>query len=251
MAIQLDELQKDEFTEEILEKGLDIHVIPKRIKVEQRASHHQFRLLVRGSGIIFVAIGIAVMVGGYPYDGWLNGLWFFLLAFLPGLALWGIENSTRSYFDALQQSINQAASQVDIYIQNRVTLMKSLANSVDKGLKHELDVMLGTAQARGGGDKEISRIYISEALNKFSAVVESYPDIKSMQLIENMMQKDAQCVSDITAARVLYNDKVGVWNRDIFQWPIKQMVAADCGYTTRIPFVASASVKRENEESVF
>ena len=48
---------------------------------------------------------------------------------------------------------------------------------------------------------------------------------------------------EITAARTLYNDTVTQWNTDIFMWPTKMIVAARSGYTTRIPFSASAETK--------
>ena len=39
-------------------------------------------------------------------------------------------------------------------------------------------------------------------------------------------------------------------NRDIFDWPTKMIVAAKQGYTTRIPFTASAETK-ERARGVF
>ena len=41
------------------------------------------------------------------------------------------------------------------------------------------------------------------------------------------------------------NDTVNIWNRDIYAWPTKMIVAAKRGYTTRIPFTASAEVKEQ------
>lgn len=240
MAIQLDELE-----------GLDINVIPKRVTVKQSPSHKQFELLCRLSGVVFLFLSIVIISLRFPNSDWWLGLILFPFTFLPALILWSDENRTKSDFEALQQSINQAASQVDIYINHRVTLMKSLARTVDKGLEQELHVLLGTAEARSSGDRDVSRIYINEALDKFSATVEAYPDIKSNQYIAKLIDEDVRCMADITAARVLYNDKVGIWNREIFQWAIKQIVAAKIGYSTRIPFIAGLSVKAENAESLF
>ena len=41
------------------------------------------------------------------------------------------------------------------------------------------------------------------------------------------------------------------WNTDVFDWPTKQIVAARSGYTTRIPFTASAEVKAQAREVFF
>ena len=56
---------------------------------------------------------------------------------------------------------------------------------------------------------------------------------------------------EITAARTLYNDTVTQWNTDIFIWPTKMIVAAKAGYTTRIPFTASAETKAKAREVFF
>ena len=59
------------------------------------------------------------------------------------------------------------------------------------------------------------------------------------------MQQNSYLQKEITAARELYNDTVNVWNRDIFAWPTKMIVASKRGYTTRIPFTASREVKEQ------
>ena len=59
------------------------------------------------------------------------------------------------------------------------------------------------------------------------------------------MQQNAYLQKEITAARELYNDTVNIWNRDIYAWPTKMIVAARRGYTTRIPFSTSEEVKEQ------
>jgi ATP phosphoribosyltransferase len=44
------------------------------------------------------------------------------------------------------------------------------------------------------------------------------------------MQQNMYLQREITAARELYNDTINTWNRDIFDWPTKQIVAAKNGY---------------------
>ena len=65
------------------------------------------------------------------------------------------------------------------------------------------------------------------------------------------MQQNSYLQKEITAARQLYNDSVMQWNADIFSWPTKQIVAARAGYTTRIPFTASAEIKAQARETFF
>jgi len=65
------------------------------------------------------------------------------------------------------------------------------------------------------------------------------------------MQQNAYLQKEITAARSLYNDTVNQWNTDIYSWPTKMIVAARAGYTTRIPFSASAETKARAKEVFF
>ena len=65
------------------------------------------------------------------------------------------------------------------------------------------------------------------------------------------MQQNMHLQREITAARELYNDTVAAWNRDIFAWPTKQIVAARAGYTTRIPFIASKEIKAQAKDVFF
>ena len=80
--------------------------------------------------------------------------------------------------------------------------------------------------------------------------MEAYPELKAHAAIADAMQQNSYLQKEITAARSLYNDTVYQWNRDIFDWPAKMIVAAKEGYTTRIPFTASAETK-EKARAVF
>ena len=64
------------------------------------------------------------------------------------------------------------------------------------------------------------------------------------------MQQNSYTQREITAAREHYNDVVVEWNKAIFEWPAKQIVAAKRGYTTRIPFSVSKETK-EKARGVF
>ena len=80
--------------------------------------------------------------------------------------------------------------------------------------------------------------------------VEAYPELKSHHEIADAIQQNNYLQREITAARTVYNNRVYQWNRDVFDWPAKQIVAAKHQYTTRIPFTASAEVK-QRARSVF
>lgn len=249
MANKLDELKYDESG--LIETGLDTHVIHTRIRVENRKGDEIFLWAIRCSGFILSLVGLIVTIVGFSDNSWGIGIFLLVMGLLPAFILWVIMNNETSYFDGLEQDINRAASEVDTYILERIELMRNLVRMVNVGLEHELHTMLGIAEARSQGDPDLKRVYISDSLTNIMAQVESYPETKSNEYILELMRQDSRCVAEITAARVLYNDRVAIWNRQIFQWPIKRAVAAHNGYITRIPLSASRAVKEENREASF
>ena len=78
---------------------------------------------------------------------------------------------------------------------------------------------------------------------RINVAFEAYPELRAQDNIAEAMRQNSYLQKEITAARTLYNDTVATWNQDIFSWPTKQIVAAKAGYTTRIPFTASAEIK--------
>ncbi len=81
--------------------------------------------------------------------------------------------------------------------------------------------------------------------------VESYPELRAHAAIADAMQQNSYLQREITAARTVYNSRVTQWNTDIFSWPTKMIVAARQGYTTRIPFTASAETRKAAREKFF
>ena len=76
-------------------------------------------------------------------------------------------------------------------------------------------------------------------------ILEDYPDLQSQDTIRDAMQQNSYLQREITAARTLYNDAVNTWNREIFEFPFKKIVAAKEGRTTRIPFIAEKEIKNK------
>ena len=111
------------------------------------------------------------------------------------------------------------------------------------------------AAYRGGirpdADRNTVANDIDTAYARLFPQVEAYPELKAHAAIADAMQQNAYLQKEITAARSLYNDTVFQWNKDIFDWPTKMIVAAKEGYTTRIPFTASAQTKARAREVFF
>ena len=219
MANQLDELS----TEDIREEGLDTHVIAKKIPVTVGTGSKIFEIV----------------------------LW--LLFIIPGLVFLVMKIKAKNYFEQLQQKIQHNASQIDNYLEQRVMVLQNCARLVDKAVDLDKTTYTEIAKYRGGmGDEARNEIAgkLDSVANSINIAFENYPDLQAHKEIADAMKQNMYLQREITAARELYNDSINTWNREIFNWPTKQIVAAKNGYTTRIPFIASQEVKAQ-ARSVF
>lgn len=222
MANQLDELNP-----EIREDGLDTNVIAKKIPVKVGVGSTLFEIL----------------------------LW--ILGIIPGVVFLFMKIKAKNYFQQLEQKIQRNASQIDNYLEQRVVVLQNCAKLLDKAIDLDKSTFENIAKYRAGSTSSAdeNRNEISSNLDKLATSVnvafENYPDLEAHDQIADAMQQNMYLQREITAARELYNDTVNAWNRDIFAWPTKMIVAARNGYTTRIPFIASAEIKAKAKDVFF
>ena len=216
MANQLDELNP-----EVREEGLDVNVIAKKIPV-----------VVGNGSLIFEIV-----------------LW--VLGIIPGLIFLIMKINAKKYFQQLEQKIQHDASQIDNYLEQRVIVLQNCARLIEKSISLDKSTYENIAKYRSGnsGDSDTNRNEFASQIDSMSRNVniafESYPDLMAHRDIADAMQQNMYLQREITAARELYNDTINTWNREIFEWPTKMIVAARNGYTTRIPFIASTETKQQ------
>ena len=215
----------DEMTGPVNEAGRDINVIEKQLPVKVGFGSTLFEIML-----------------------WVCGI-------LPGLIFLFMKIGAANYFRKLQQKIQADASQIDNYLEQRVQILQNVAPLVAKAVDLDKDVMKSVAAFRGGSlpdaDRNAVARNIDGAFGRLFPQVEAYPELKAHAAIADAMQQNNYLQREITAARALYNDTVNQWNSDIFDWPTKMIVAAKAGYTTRIPFTASAETKAKAREVFF
>ena len=182
-------------------------------------------------------------------------LW--VLGILPGLIFLLMKVNAQKHFDQLQQKIQRNASQIDNYLEQRVVVLQNCARLLDKAITLDKDTFENIAKYRSGNTYDADEVR-NEVGGKIDAIsrninvaVENYPDLKAHREIADAMQQNMYLQREITAARELYNDTINEWNRDIFAWPTKKIVAAKNGYTTRIPFAASKEIKEQANKVFF
>ncbi len=216
----------DEMTGPVNKEGRDVSVIEKQIPAKVGAGSLVFEIV----------------------------LW--VLGIIPGLVFLFMKISARNYFRQLQQKIQANASQIDNYLEQRVQILQNVVGIVEKSIDLDKDVMKTVAAFRGGANpNEENRSQVAgqldQAMRSINVAFEAYPDLKAHQSLADAMQQNSYLQREITAAREVYNDTVLKWNQDIFAWPTKMIVASRAGYTSRIPFTASAEVKEQARAKFF
>ena len=222
MANELDEL-----TGPVNQQGRDVAVIEKQLPIKVGVGSTIFQII----------------------------LW--ILGIIPGIVFLFMKIKAGNYLSQLQQKLQHDASQIDNYLEQRVVILQNCARLLDKAIDLDKTTMTQIAAYRSGhrpaddgARNEVAR-QIDSVGRSINVAFENYPDLKAHAEIADAMQQNAYLQKEITAARELYNDTVNVWNRDIYAWPTKMIVAAKRGYTTRIPFTASAEVKQQAREIFF
>ena len=220
MANMLDELS----TTDIRAEGLDTHVIAKKLPVKVGIGSTIFEIL----------------------------LW--VLGIIPGVIFLFKKIGAKNYFQQLEQKIQRNASQIDNYLEQRVVVLQNCARLLDKAIDLDKSTFESIARYRSGASDE-ERLEaagrIDDLSRSINIAVENYPDLKAHNEIADAMKQNMYLQREITAARELYNDTVNAWNRAVFSWPTKQIVAARNGYTTRLPFIASKEIKEKAKDVFF
>ena len=144
MANELDEL-----TGPVNEKGNDVNVIQKQIKVQVGWGSTLFEVL----------------------------LWVLLI--IPGLVFLFMKIKAKNYLQRLQQKIQHNASQIDNYLEQRVVILENAAALVNKAVKLDETTFVAIAQARAGGTMNERAEALENVASKINVSLEAYPDLKA------------------------------------------------------------------------
>jgi len=212
----------DEFEGPVNEQGRDVGVIEKRLPVTVGGGSKAFEVLI-----------------------------WFLPPIIGGIIYLLCKVKAGNYLSQLEQKINHDASQIDNFLEQRVVILQNVAKLLDKSIDLDKSTFTEIAKARSGNDLNKAAKTLEGVEKAVNVAFENYPDLKAHNEIADAMQQNSYLQKEITAAREVYNDTVAQWNRDIFAWPCKQIVAAKRGYHTRIPFSTSSEVKAKAREVFF
>ena len=236
----------DETTGPVNDTGRDVHVIDRQLPVTITFRSTLFEIALWITIPVLVLLYVLFM-GETLQDAVTTGIVGCVAGVLPGVVFAFMKISARNYFLKLEQRIQAEASNIDNYIEQRVQILQNVAGLLERAVDLDKDVMKAVAALRGGKLTDANRSEVNSQVNaacgRLFPQVEAYPELKAHQAIADAMQQNNYLQREITAARTVYNSRVTQWNTDVFSWPTKMIVAARQGYTTRIPFTASAETR--------
>jgi len=242
----------DEVTGPTNSNGRDVNVIDKQLPVTVGIESTLFEIALWTVGTIPGIIILATQ--SMPV---LQALLVIALGVVPGILFAFMKINAVSYLNQLEQKIQADASQIDNYIEQRVVILENVVGLVNRSVKLDSEVMTAVAALRSGqapgsaNSRNQTSQQLDGVMSRLNVTFEAYPDLKAHSVIADAMRQNSYLQKEITAARTLYNDTVARWNQDIFAWPTKQIVAARKGKTTRIPFIASAEMKKAARSTFF
>ena len=236
----------DEKTGPVNSVGQDINVIDKQLPVTVGAGSTIFEIC-----LLVIPIIIGILIPMLTDVHWAVAV----LGIVPG-SLWLYSKvKAKNYFQQLEQKLQSDASTIDNYIEQRVVILDNLASLINRAIELDKDVMKSVAGLRSGIQEGVTRndraAQVDSLASRLFPQVEAYPELKSHHEIADAIQQNSYLQREITAARTVYNNRVNQWNRDVFDWPVKQIVAAHEHYTTRVPFSTTTEFKQRARNNFF
>ena len=185
--------------------------------------------------------------------GWLAGC-IIIVAVLAivlffGLWFWGIYNSLWTK----NVAIDKQWGQVEAQYQRRYDLIPNLVAATKGYLKQELTIfqMITDARTKYAGaatpdEKVAAANELETALGRLLAIIEDNPEIKSNQVVSDLMFELAGTENRISVERMRYNEKVGIYNTTVKTFP-GRLLAGMFGFTERPFFEAQEGAETAPE----
>ncbi|HFD10939.1 MAG TPA: LemA family protein [Crenotrichaceae bacterium] len=158
---------------------------------------------------------------------------------------------------SLRNLFKNAYAQIDVQLQRRHELIPNLVESAKGYLKHERDTLEAVINARNQAsvaNKKAAKnpvdpqaiqavsaaeSLLSNAMGRFFALAEAYPDLKANETIQGLMEELITTENKVTFSRQAYNDAVMQYDTYTEQFP-NNLVA------TRFSFKPATLLKIED-----
>ena len=165
-----------------------------------------------------------------------------VLVVLALVVFWviGFYNSTIR----LSEEVDNGWAQVETQYQRRFDLIPNLVNAVKGSMEQEQEIFGQIAEARtryAGAttvdEKVGAATQVEQGLGRLLLIMENYPNLKSIDAVQNMMAQLEGTENRISVERKRFNDKVKTYNVKIKRFPAN-MMAGMFGFDVRNFFEA-------------
>jgi LemA protein len=158
----------------------------------------------------------------------------------------------------LRNEITNAFAQIDVQLKRRHDLIPNLVEVARKYLTHERETLERVIAARAqvmaatelvkakpnqsGPIKSLSLAegVLSNAMSRFTALVESYPELKADQTLRELSEELTHTENKVAFSRQLFNDATLDYNNAAHQFPTN-VVAGLFGFRTAAMLQATSS----------
>jgi len=174
--------------------------------------------------------------------------WIAPVAIVSGILLLIILTLTGSYNGLVDRelTVDQSVADLDVQLQRRFDLIPNLVKSVEGALEQEREIIGKVTEARtryagaaSGNDRVAAAGELEGALSRLLVVVESYPQVASLQNVRDLQVQLEGTENRVAQARRTYNETVTDFNRAIRRFP-RSIIAAMFGFEKRTLFEAAA-----------
>lgn len=151
------------------------------------------------------------------------------------------------------QAVDTQWAQVETQYQRRFDLIPNLVNATQGVLTQEQEVFGELARARSNyagaqtPDAQAEAAgQVESALSRLLVIVENYPELRSNQTVQNLMDELAGTENRVAVERRRYNEEVRDYNVYIARFPTN-IPASLFGYEQRNFFEAASGAERAPE----
>ncbi|MBD3329266.1 LemA family protein [Candidatus Dojkabacteria bacterium] len=145
----------------------------------------------------------------------------------------------------LEQEVNNQQAQVETVLQRRYDLIPNLVESAKGVMDQEQEIFTQIAEARtrygdaqsGSQEKIEAANNLESSLGRLLVIIENYPELKSNETVQSLMDELAGTENRISVERQRYNDSVTKYNIKIKSFPTN-LIAGALGFQEKPLFEA-------------
>ncbi len=145
------------------------------------------------------------------------------LAIIIGAWFWASYNKLVT----VNEAVNNKWAQVETQYQRRFDLIPNLVSAVKGAMGQERTVFEQLAAARANytgakttNEKAIAASAVESSFGRLLAIMENYPQLRSVQTVQNLMVELEGTENRVAVARMRYNDEVRLFNTIIKRVPM-------------------------------